>query len=60
MLNVIVKKLNLMKRFSVNKTFFNVMMKKIDEQKWYIAMIEYIQKKIESKKNLKKHILDDK
>ena len=61
MSDVIFKKLDLMKKISANKILsFNVMMKKIDEQKWYIAMIKYIQIHIKSKKNLKKHGLDDK
>ena len=49
-----------MKKIPINKTLsFNAIMKRIDEQKWYIAMIEYILKKIKSKKNLKKHIFDN-
>ena len=59
--NVMFKRLNLMKKNSVNKILsFNAMIRKIDKLKWYIAMIEYIQKNIESKENLKKHIFDDK
>ena len=57
--NVIFRKSNLMEKISVNKIFFNVMMKEIDEQKWHIAMIKYIQTNIESKKILKKHIFND-
>ena len=41
--NVIFRKLDLMKKISVNRILsFNAMMKEIDEQEWYIAMIEYI------------------
>ena len=59
-LDVIFKRSDLMEKNFANKNFsFNAMIKEIDEQKSYTAMIEYIQKNIEFKKKLKKHILDD-
>ena len=44
MFNIRFKKSDLMKKISVNKSFLNTMMKEIDEQKEYIAIIEYIVK----------------
>ena len=53
MLNVIFKKSDFMKKKSVNKIlFFNIMIKEIDEQKSFIAIIEYIQKKYRIKKRI--------
>ena len=61
MLNVIFKKSDLMQKKFVNQILsFNAIMKEIHKQEWYIVIIEYIQKKIESEENSKKHILDDK